>query len=293
MRVATEQTQREWVSFAEEASQGDVEERVKGARHGEGPGKAGGLPKVRFRLQFVLGAMQQAGWEQARKKLQAELGGGVSDEELLEELVRLFLSSDADGSVKGRKAVDGSLYRVVVQTGEGRSAVDTVGGPVPVEDSEIEKIASDASGTTPDGLRRKVIARDGGRCKACASRRSLMVHHVVFRSRGGKTAASNLLTLCATCHGLVHEGYVRVTGSAKQGFEITDRGGRPLAGRLRVGPQLEIARTMVRVEKRAESEEDSFANGPKIVDRSWWAEHEHLIKWNRRLKRFELKGGAM
>ncbi len=121
----------------------------------------------------------------------------------------------------------------------------------------------------------------------------MMVHHVVFRSHGGKTAASNLATMCATCHGLVHEGYVRVTGSAKQGFEMTDRSGRPLEGRLRVEPELEIARAMVRVEKRAKSNGDSSRNVPKIVDRSWWAEHEHLITWNKRRKCFELKGGAM
>ncbi len=49
----------------------------------------------------------------------------------------------------------------------------------------------------------------------------------------------------------------------------------------------------MRVEKRAKSNGDPVRNVPKIVDRSWWAEHEHLITWNKRRKCFELKGGAM
>ncbi len=52
-------------------------------------------------------------------------------------------------------------------------------------------------------------------------------------------------------------------------------------------------RTMVRVEKRTRSNEDPLRNVPKIVDRSWWAKHEHLITWNKRRKCFELKQGAM
>ena len=40
------------------------------------------------------------------------------------------------------------------------------------------------------------------------------------------------------------------------------------------------ARAMARVEKRARSEGAPLANVPKIVDRQWWFDHEHLITWN-------------
>ena len=45
-----------------------------------------------------------------------------------------------------------------------------------------------------------------------------MVHHIRFRTRGGRTRAWNLITLCVSCHSLVHvepflfgRGLVRMT----------------------------------------------------------------------------------
>jgi len=56
--------------------------------------------------------------------------------------------------------------------------------------------------------RRAIAARDGGcRYPGChKSPSQCEVHHVVFRSRGGKTTISNMLLLCSFHHWKVHEG---------------------------------------------------------------------------------------
>lgn len=56
----------------------------------------------------------------------------------------------------------------------------------------------------PTGLRDAVIASDGGRCRSCRVSDALHVHHVMYRSQGGKHVASNLITLCHKCHDMVH-----------------------------------------------------------------------------------------
>lgn len=53
-------------------------------------------------------------------------------------------------------------------------------------------------------LRETVIAADGNRCRNCGVTYGLRVHHVRYRSEGGKDAEENLLTLCDQCHILVH-----------------------------------------------------------------------------------------
>ncbi len=50
-------------------------------------------------------------------------------------------------------------------------------------------------------IRRRVLARAGGRCQACAARRRLDVHHVVKRSQGGSDFdLDRLVALCRPCH---------------------------------------------------------------------------------------------
>jgi hypothetical protein len=57
----------------------------------------------------------------------------------------------------------------------------------------------------PAPLRRRVIARSGGRCAFCLSAEELMgvtfeVDHITPVSAGGKTALSNLCFCCPTCN---------------------------------------------------------------------------------------------
>lgn len=52
-------------------------------------------------------------------------------------------------------------------------------------------------------LRREIYERDEGQCVICGSP-GAHIHHIVFRSQGGKDAADNLVTLCGSCHEKAH-----------------------------------------------------------------------------------------
>jgi hypothetical protein len=54
-----------------------------------------------------------------------------------------------------------------------------------------------------------------------------MVHHIIWRSKGGVTTPSNLLTACRDCHAMIHAGLIVVEG-AEPGARITDRHGQSL-----------------------------------------------------------------
>lgn len=57
---------------------------------------------------------------------------------------------------------------------------------------------------------RKALQRDEYTCQFCGTRRNLEVHHLLYRSHGGKDDLDNLLTLCHRCHAAVHERTMRV-----------------------------------------------------------------------------------
>ena len=61
-------------------------------------------------------------------------------------------------------------------------------------------------------VHRAVWRRDQGRCRACASRTRLHVHHVQFRSHGGPWTTANCVLLCQMCHQDVHARIVVVQG---------------------------------------------------------------------------------
>lgn len=53
-------------------------------------------------------------------------------------------------------------------------------------------------------LKKLVLVRDEYKCRVCKFRQNLQVHHVLFRSFGGKDTSENLITLCMDCHTSVH-----------------------------------------------------------------------------------------
>jgi len=98
-------------------------------------------------------------------------------------------------------------------------------GPVPVETAraylgeglltilvkkgvDVTTVAHDATRAMPTSVRRAVLARDQecvvDSCSAAASQ----IHHVEWRSRGGKHSVHNCRGVCDWCHHLVHyQGY--------------------------------------------------------------------------------------
>jgi hypothetical protein len=68
----------------------------------------------------------------------------------------------------------------------------------------------------PTPTRRRVFVRDRFACAVpgCRSARHLDQHHVVWRSRGGTHAITNLVTLCGGHHDRVHDGRLVITGTA-------------------------------------------------------------------------------
>lgn len=56
----------------------------------------------------------------------------------------------------------------------------------------------------PVSVRKAVMKRDRMRCRFCGTEANTQLHHIVYRSQGGKHEESNLITLCLDCHGIVH-----------------------------------------------------------------------------------------
>ncbi len=76
---------------------------------------------------------------------------------------------------------------------------------------------------------RAVDARDQRKCRACGRKADphgvgLVEHghrhHVVFRSAGGETSTSNVVTLCNSCHSDVHAHRLTVEGDANSQLRI-------------------------------------------------------------------------
>lgn len=58
-----------------------------------------------------------------------------------------------------------------------------------------------------------VLNRDNYTCQYCGGKHKdsrLNVHHIQFRSSGGSDNQENLITLCHTCHSLLHKGKIKL-----------------------------------------------------------------------------------
>jgi HNH endonuclease len=73
-----------------------------------------------------------------------------------------------------------------------------------------------------------VLDRDGYKCqsrqKDVKHSKKLHVHHIVFRTNGGGDAPSNLITLCETCHDLLHAGAFQIKGTGSRTKHPTEIG---------------------------------------------------------------------
>lgn len=65
-----------------------------------------------------------------------------------------------------------------------------------------------------------VLHRDNHTCQHCKGKSKdsrLHVHHIVFRSKNGSDDEQNLITLCKTCHGKLHDEVIILKGGKQKG----------------------------------------------------------------------------
>lgn len=238
-RVTVPDTQREWLEFAGESNCRKLEIAVKRTVAGGLPKRDGdsGLTDLRMTVKARLRVVNHQLWEQAKRKVSAELGIPVTNEDMMIQAARLILSTDLDGKAEGRSPVKHSPFQLIVHRDERGTMVHTDQGDVALHDDEIAQLTAqaevvpsaapvrDPDGKTPARLAKRVLARDNHRCQNCGHTLHLQVHHVEWRVHGGKTEEGLLASLCTRCHSMVHQGLLSLHGNRQDGFVFLDRGG--------------------------------------------------------------------
>ena len=250
-RVASVASQTSWIEFVR---QNDIERSLAEARDAlqrdrDAPRNASfGLPNLdqRLVLRFSRSDMDKVRtWIESTCATVAENTGAedVSLEQAILFLCERDMIHDASPAASPRVMADGdtnvvSSARANAPRGPARGAVcraqivyqhcpgcrkarvGTRDGCVEVASEEIGRYEGCAEqvvidGPTPPKLRRRILGREAGRCgNPRCHHRADHCHHIVFRSRGGRTALANEVAVCSTCHALIHAGLIRVSGQA-------------------------------------------------------------------------------
>ena len=252
-RVATADTERQWVQRAKVAGKRELEREVAGAlgrararRTASAgaaqmplvPGQVGAEPgaaaapeadppaTIALRADGLQLARFEALVERARKRGLVPKGADRTD------LVLAALEAWVGGEGAAPNAAHPSIQVTVHQCPDcGRAAAVTSRGEKRLAPGQVGALACDARMRAPGGrnraaiaprVRAAVLARDRHRCAApgCGATSFLEVHHRVPRAQGGTNHATNLVTLCHRCHAFAHERH-------EMGREVgmLDRGG--------------------------------------------------------------------
>ena len=237
IKVATPRTEKSWVAEAKSSTRHELARKVKRVRvkarqrrtcQGElliEPRMEALAAEVPVRLQLEMSPEQFARYEALVEKLHKTHGATDKVEDLLQGLALLVDQRGTSGVVTGTTettsgvgAPRGASVQVHLRRCPDcqRTTVATSRGDLELGRAEQEKAACDARVIGRDHrsrsviaptLRRKVMARDGHRCRApgCPNTMFLEVHHIQPRSKGGGNEPDNLITLCSACHRLWHE----------------------------------------------------------------------------------------
>jgi hypothetical protein len=276
-RVASPDSQEKWIDFAQHngAERTLAEARDALRSHRDAPRDAGyGLPNLDQKLVLRFSRSEM---EKVRRWLAdgcAEVAAATGSDEVSPEQAILYLC-EKRAIVTARAGAERSARaQLVYQRCPDcrRSRLGTEDGFVEVAPAEVERYEGCAEqvaidGPTPPRLRRRVLAREAGLCgNPRCGHRADHCHHVVFRSRGGKTELANEVAVCGTCHALIHAGLLRVTGDARDGLRwipvaCGDSLRREVADGLGQADRLPVLKLVVEQSANADSGR-AFAHGP-------------------------------
>jgi hypothetical protein len=237
-RVATAETEAQWVETAIDRTAHEVERLVAGRELGETP-DGPSRPEAKLeRVQVTVSAATFADWQEGKRKAARDLGHTIDDETFLAMVLRSYLGAGTDD---GR-----SNYQISIQvcdrcgTAEQRAGGSTVvidAADLATASCDAQHIGSTApapqkraraSQSVPPTSRRAVLARHQHRCAVPGCRHATFVdlHHVNPRAEGGDHNEDFLVPLCSAHHKLEHRGKLVIRGSYSTGFTFEHADGR-------------------------------------------------------------------
>jgi hypothetical protein len=232
-RVATVDTEQAWLDAAHGKNLRQIEAMVSGKKPGDRPEDPARPELVNRILRLELSPSAFAAFRQVQAVLADEHGGRLDDSALIEALCRRALEH--------RASSERPAYQIAFTVCEScrRGWQNGAGREIEVSAEVLDRARCDAeligsldankpahvTSTITPRLRRQVLARDHHGCTVpgCRSARNLDVHHIQFRSDGGRNELSNLLTMCSGHHALLHEGQLIVRGEAPHAVEFSWR----------------------------------------------------------------------
>ena len=236
VRVATPETEAEWLEAAAGKNQRELEEMVAGHVPGDHPDDPAD-PEVRAHVvRYELSPATFALLRQAKLALDEEHGRHLDDDQLVAALCHAALEGGAPGEPTGRAKFQ---IGVIVCERCDQGWQEAAGVHVPVEAATVDRARCDAQHLgaleadrperavqdIPPSVARLVWRRDGGRCQTpgCRSARGLELHHIVARADGGSHDPSNLTLRCSACHAGHHAGTLTIRGTAPDQLETIRR----------------------------------------------------------------------
>ncbi|HKY40881.1 MAG TPA: HNH endonuclease signature motif containing protein [Polyangiaceae bacterium] len=254
-RVATLETEAEWLAAAAGRTVREVEQLVSGHGPGSRPGDPCDAAMRRHVLRFEVSGEVLASVREALSKLRRDAGEPLDDDAALLLMARAVLEGPTDSGK--------SSYQLALTVCEHcrRGTVQGSGEPIQVEPEVAEMAACDAqqlgrldqapmdahagahaaplpraTQTIPPAVRRHVLRRDHGRCVVPGCRHATYVdlHHLVTRAEGGQHDSNLLVTLCGAHHRAVHRGTLIIEGAVSQGLTFRHADGSAYGGLLAV-----------------------------------------------------------
>jgi len=229
-RVAVPETEEAWLASTEGKTAREVERMVSGLPRGADPDARPDPKLVRHRIVLDVDGERYAKWRARRTACDDDRGERLSDDDLVDVLVR---EPGGDGTSAP------CLHAVTTCRICKTSALVAGGIETPLSDNARDRLLCDAArvgdlerddmtrrtSDIPSATRRRVFIRDRFACAVpgCRAARNLDLHHVIWRTRGGTHAMSNLVVLCSGHHGLVHDGLLELTGVAPDRLVFTFR----------------------------------------------------------------------
>lgn len=213
--VAKPEDEAMWLDSALSLSVRELDRRIKD-----------GTDTMASTLSFWLTEEQRQVWENALEICRRVAGSEIPPGQALEYLAGEFLATyghllreETETSEEGDEAVAEGLERGEVPPPQPMLSPEWETRVCPDHEDELPSVVDPVP---YDETWREVLERDGYGCRypGCSARSQLHVHHILYRSRGGRKAADrihapwNLLTICAFHHRMVHAKVMGVSGRA-------------------------------------------------------------------------------